>query len=157
MGSITPCIWLDGTADEAVAFWCEVFPESRRLDASEFSESAPGDTGSTMVVNFELRGTPFMVLNGGPGFPHTPAVSFVVDCADQDDVDYYWDRLLEGGGIPNQCGWLADRFGVNWQVVPRRLGELLGDPDPVRADRAMQAMLKMQKFDIAAMEAAADA
>jgi predicted 3-demethylubiquinone-9 3-methyltransferase (glyoxalase superfamily) len=155
MAPITPCIWLDGTADEAVEFWCSVFPDSRRTDGSEYTESAPGEKGTTMVVNFELRGAPFMVLNGGPLYHPSPAISFLVDCKDQAEVDYFWDRLLEGG-VPSQCGWLADRYGVSWQVVPTRLGELMSDPDPARADRVMQAMLKMVKLDVAALEAAAD-
>jgi predicted 3-demethylubiquinone-9 3-methyltransferase (glyoxalase superfamily) len=153
--TLTPCIWLDGTADEAVDFWISVFPDSRRLDTAAFSESGPGETGSTMAVRFELRGVPFMVLNGGPMFTLSPAVSFLIDCKDQDEVDYFWERLL-AGGTPSQCGWLTDRFGVSWQVVPDRLTELLGDADPQRAERAMQAMLTMVKLDVAALEAAAD-
>ncbi|HEV3213822.1 MAG TPA: VOC family protein [Acidimicrobiales bacterium] len=156
MTPITPCIWLNGTADEAVDFWLSVFKDAKRLDASTYSESAPGETGSTLVINFELLGTPFMVLNAGPEYPLSPAVSFVIPCKDQADVDYYWERLLEGG-VPSQCGWLTDRYGVSWQVIPERLGQLLADPDPGRADRAMQAMLTMVKIDVAAMEAAADA
>ena len=152
---ITPCIWLNGTADEAVAFWLSVFKDSKRLDASTHSESAPGETGSTLVINFELLGTAFMVLNGGPAYPLTPAVSFLISCEDQAEVDYYWDRLVEDGA-PSQCGWLTDRFGVSWQIVPERLGQLLSDPDPKRADRAMQAMLQMVKLDVAVLEAAAD-
>ena len=156
MTPITPCIWLNGTADEAVAFWLSVFKDSKRLDASEHTESAPGETGSTLVINFELLGTPFMVINAGPEFPLSPAVSFLIPCKDQAEVDYYWDRLVEGGA-PSRCGWLADRFGVSWQVIPERLGQLLSDPDVGRADRAMQAMLTMSKIEIATMEAAADA
>ena len=157
MPPITPCIWLDGTADDAVAFWRSVFKDSKVLQHSTSPESAPGETGRTLVINFELLGTPFMVINGGPEFPLSPAVSFLVSCADQAEVDYYWDRLVEGGA-PSQCGWLTDRFGVSWQeIIPERLGQLLSDPDPGRADRAMQAMLTMAKIDLAAMEAAADA
>jgi predicted 3-demethylubiquinone-9 3-methyltransferase (glyoxalase superfamily) len=155
MAPITPCIWLDGTADEAVDFWSSVFKDAKVVEHSKNSESAPGDTGDTLVINFELLGTPFMVLNGGPQFPLSPAVSFVVSCTDQAEVDYYWDRLVDGG-VPSQCGWLADRFGVSWQIIPERLGELLSDPDPDRANRAMRAMLTMAKIDLAAMEAAAD-
>ena len=154
MTPITPCIWLDGTTDQAVDFWLSVFKDSQRLDRSTHSESAPGETGSTLVINFELLGTRFMVLNGGPHYTPSPAVSFVVPCKDQAEVDYYWDRLVDGGQ-PSQCGWLTDKFGVSWQIIPERLGQLLSDPG--RADRAMQAMLKMVKIDIAAMEAAADA
>jgi len=156
MSPVTPCVWLNGTADEAVAFWLSVFKDAKRTDQSTYSESAPGETGSTLVINFELLGTPFMALNAGPEFTLTPAVSFVIPCKDQGEVDYYWDRLVEGG-VPSRCGWLTDRFGVSWQVIPERLGHLLSDPDPGRADRAMQAMLSMAKIDVAAMEAAADA
>jgi predicted 3-demethylubiquinone-9 3-methyltransferase (glyoxalase superfamily) len=156
MAPITPCIWLDGTADEAVAFWLSVFKDSKQLSKSTRSESAPGEAGSTLVINFELLGTPFMVINAGPEYPLSPAVSFLVSCADQAEVDYYWDRLVDGGA-PSQCGWLTDRFGVSWQIVPERLGQLLSDPDPGRADRAMQAMLTMTRIDIGAMEAAAEA
>jgi predicted 3-demethylubiquinone-9 3-methyltransferase (glyoxalase superfamily) len=151
---ITTCIWLDGTADEAVDFWTSIFTDSTRGTKSSMSESAPGKTGDTLVINFELLGTPFMVLNGGPMYTPSPAISFVVPCKDQAEVDYYWERLLDGGQ-PSQCGWLTDRFGVSWQVVPDRLGELLSDPDAARADRAMQAMLTMVKLDVAQLEAAA--
>jgi predicted 3-demethylubiquinone-9 3-methyltransferase (glyoxalase superfamily) len=156
MTPITPCIWLNGTTDEAVHFWLSIFKDSQRFDRSTYSESAPGETGLTLVINFELLGTRLMVLNGGPAYTLSPAVSFVVPCKDQAEVDYYWDRLVDGGQ-PSQCGWLTDQFGVSWQIIPERLEQLLSDPDPGRADRAMQAMLKMVKIDIAAMEAAADA
>ena len=142
MTPITPCIWLNGTTDEAVDFWLSIFKDSQRFDRSTYSESAPGETGSTLVINFELLGTRFMVLNGGPVYTLSPAVSFVVPCKDQAEVDYYWDRLVDGGQ-PSQCGWLTDKFGVSWQIIPERLEQLLSDPDPGRADRAMQAMLKM--------------
>jgi predicted 3-demethylubiquinone-9 3-methyltransferase (glyoxalase superfamily) len=155
MAPVTPCLWFDGTADEAADFYVEIFPNARRTGASAYSEAAPGETGSTMVVTFELDGTPFMALNGGPTYRLTPAVSFVVNCKDQAEVDYYWDRL-GAGGHDVQCGWLVDKFGVSWQVVPDRLAELMSDPDPARADRTMQAMLKMVKLDVAALEAAAD-
>ena len=155
MAPVTPCLWFDGTGDEAADFYVSIFPNSRRTGMSEATDSAPGETGSTMVVTFELDGTSFMALNGGPAYELTPAISFVVNCKDQVEGDYYWDHLSKGGKEV-QCGWLVDRFGVSWQVVPERLGELMSDPDPVRADRAMQAMLKMVKLDVAALEAAAD-
>ncbi len=156
MKPITPCLWFDGNADEAVDFYLSVFPNSRRLMASTYSEESPGDAGSTMIVHFELDGRPFMALNGGPQFPFTHAVSFVVSCENQERVDYYWDRLVDGGA-PVQCGWLTDRFGLSWQIVPTRLLELLNDPDVGRAGRVMQAMLKMVKLDVAALEGAAEA
>jgi predicted 3-demethylubiquinone-9 3-methyltransferase (glyoxalase superfamily) len=154
MAPITPCLWFDGNADAAVDHYVSIFPNSKRLTGSENGADGPGDEGSTLVVTFELDGRPFMALNGGPAFQFTPAISFVVNCATQDDVDYYWDRLLEGGA-PVQCGWLTDRFGVSWQIVPDRLGELMSDPDAERAGRVMQAMLKMVKLDVAQLEAAA--
>ena len=154
MADITPCLWFDGNADEAVDHYLSIFPNSRRLVDSEYGEDGPGEAGSTLTVSFELDGRPFMGLNGGPVFQFTPAISFVVNCATQEQVDHYWNRLLEGGE-PSQCGWLTDRFGVSWQIVPDRLGELMGDPDPERSNRVMQAMLKMVKLDIAALEAAA--
>ena len=155
MTPVTPCLWFDGTADEAVDFYLSIFPDSKRLSGSDYSEDSPGEPGSTMAVSFELSGTPFLALNGGPMFKFTPAVSFIVNVEDQAELDHYWDALLKGGE-PSQCGWLTDRFGVSWQVVPTRLGELMSDPDPARANRTMQAMLQMVKLDIAELEAAAD-
>jgi predicted 3-demethylubiquinone-9 3-methyltransferase (glyoxalase superfamily) len=152
---VTPCLWFDGTADAAVAFYLSIFPNSKRLDSSEYSEESPGEPGTTMMVSFELDGTPFLALNGGPAYTITPAVSFVVGCKDQAELDHYWDALLEGGQSM-QCGWLTDRFGVSWQIVPERLSQLMSDPDPERAARTMEAMLKMVKLDIAGLEAAAD-
>jgi len=156
MSPVTPCIWLDGTADSAVDFYLMIFPNSKRHDRSEYGADAPGEEGETMMVSFELDGTPFLALNGGPAYKLTPAVSFVVSCDSQEEVDHYWGLLLDGGE-PSQCGWLTDRFGVSWQIVPTRLGELMSDPDTERSNRVMQAMLKMVKFDIAGLEAAADA
>jgi predicted 3-demethylubiquinone-9 3-methyltransferase (glyoxalase superfamily) len=156
MAPITPCIWLNGTADEAVDFWLSVFKDSKVLQRSTSADGAAGETAHTVVVNFELLGTPFMVINAGDEYALSPAVSFLVSCKDQAEVDYYWDQLVEGG-LPSQCGWLTDRFGVSWQVIPERLGQLLSDPDPGRSGRAMRAMLTMAKIDLAAMEAAADA
>jgi len=154
MTDITPCLWFDGNADEAVDHYLSIFPNSRRLTGSEYGPDTPGEEGTTLTLSFELDGRPFMALNGGPAFQFTPAISFVVNCETQEELDHYWDRLLEGGA-PSQCGWLTDRFGVSWQIVPTRLGELMSDPDHERANRVMQAMLKMIKLDIAQLEAAA--
>lgn len=152
---ITTCLWFDGNAEEAVDFYLSVFPGSRRLASFDATDDMPNEKGSTVVIDFELLGSPFMALNGGPQYQFTPAVSFVIPCKDQAEVDSYWDQLTKGGKEV-QCGWLEDRFGVSWQVVPDRLGELLDDPDEGRAHRAMQAMLQMVKLDIAGLEAAAD-
>jgi predicted 3-demethylubiquinone-9 3-methyltransferase (glyoxalase superfamily) len=154
MTDITPCLWFDGDADAAVDHYLSIFPNSRRTATSTYGPDGPGEEGTTLTVTFELDGRPFMALNGGPQYTFTPAVSFMVACRDQTEVDHYWDRLLDGGE-PSQCGWLTDRFGVSWQIVPTRLGELMSDPDPARARRVVQAMLQMVKLDIAALEAAA--
>jgi predicted 3-demethylubiquinone-9 3-methyltransferase (glyoxalase superfamily) len=154
MTPITPCLWFDGNADTAVDHYLSIFPNSSRLTDSSYGPDTPGEEGSTMMVSFELDGKLFLALNGGPMFRFTPAISFVVNCATQDEVDHYWDRLLDGGE-PLQCGWLTDRFGVSWQIVPDRLDELMSGPDSARANRVMQAMLKMIKLDIAQLEAAA--
>jgi predicted 3-demethylubiquinone-9 3-methyltransferase (glyoxalase superfamily) len=148
---VTPCLWFDGNAHEAVRFYLSVFADARRTGLDEGTD----DGDSSVGVSFELLGTPFVALNVDDTYKFTPAVSFMIPCADQAEVDHYWDHLVEGGE-PSRCGWLVDRFGVSWQVVPNRLPELLGDPDPDRAGRALQAMLTMQKLDIAALEAAAD-
>jgi len=143
MQKITTFLWFNDNAEEAMRFYCSVFKNSK-----------PGKAGG-MLVTFELEGQEFFALNGGPQFPFTEAVSLFVRCENQAEVDYYWEKLLAGGGKPSQCGWLKDRFGLSWQVVPNRLGELLGDPDPDRASRAMQAMLKMSKIVVADLERAA--
>jgi predicted 3-demethylubiquinone-9 3-methyltransferase (glyoxalase superfamily) len=156
MTLLSTCLWFDGNADAAADHYIAIFPNSRRTSGSEYGEEGPGDQGTTMVVNFELDGVPFMGLNGGPTYQFTPAISFVVNCDTQEEVDHYWDRLVEGGK-PVQCGWLVDKFGVSWQIVPKRLGELMSGPDAARSDRVMGAMLKMIKLDIAELEAAADA
>ena len=155
MPALTPCLWFDTRGEEAATFYTSIFPNSRILDVARFGEAGPRESGSVMTVSFELDGQPFVALNGGPEFSFTEAISFQIDCADQDEVDHYWSNLSEDGE-EGQCGWLKDRFGVSWQVVPRRLQELLSDPDAQRSQRAMQAMLQMQKLDIAAMERAAD-
>lgn len=155
MSEITPCLWFDGNADDAVDHYLAIFPNSRRRLSAADTEGAQIEKGSTLVVSFELDGRPFMALNGGPMHQFTPAVSFVVNCANQEQVDYYWEKLLDGG-LESRCGWLVDRFGVSWQIVPDRLGELMADPDPERANRVMQAMLQMVKLDIAALERAAE-
>ena len=144
MQRITPFLWFDGTAEEAMKFYVSVFPNSKVLSVSP------------MTVSFELEGQRFHGLNGGPRYHFNEAVSFLVDCETQEEVDTYWSKLTAGGGQPGQCGWLKDRFGLSWQIIPRVLGRLLGDQDRARAGRVMQAMLGMSKIDIAGLQRAYD-
>jgi len=155
MPEITPCLWYDMNAQEAVEFYTKVFPNSKVLDTSYYPENAPVPAGTVLTVEFELDGRRFTALNGGPQFPFTEAVSLQIDCGDQDEVDYYWDALLADGGEESQCGWMKDRFGLSWQVVPRRLIELLEGPDREAASRVSDALMTMHKIDTAALEAAA--
>lgn len=152
---ITPCLWFDGRAEEAVKFYTSVFKRSKKGAVSRYGEAGPGPKGSVMTITFEIEGQEFMALNGGPEFKFTPAVSFIVHCKSQKRVDYYWDKLMEGGGAPQQCGWLADRFGVSWQVVPTVLTELMADKDKRKRERVMQAVLKMIKLDVKELKRAA--
>jgi predicted 3-demethylubiquinone-9 3-methyltransferase (glyoxalase superfamily) len=147
------CLWFDREAEEAANFYVSLFPDSRILQLSRYGEAGPGEAGSVMVVSFELSGLPFMALNGGSLYRFNQAISLVVDCADQVEVDDYWEKLGAGGQY-SRCGWLQDRYGLPWQIVPRRLSELVGGPDPAGAERAMRAMLGMTKLDVAALEAA---
>ena len=149
MANITPCLWFDGNGLEAAEFYVSQFPDSRIDGVS------PGPDGSPLMISFTLMGRPFQALNGGPQFAFTEAVSLVVPCDGQAEVDHYWAALTDGGE-ESQCGWLKDRYGLSWQVVPSQLGEILGDPDPGRAARATEAMLQMRKIDLDVMRAAAD-
>ena len=153
---ITPFLWFDGQAEEAVNFYVSVFENAKIHHVMRNTEASPGETGAVLVMEFELDGQRFMALNGGPEYKFTPAVSFSIDCKDQAEVDYYWSRLTEGGREV-QCGWLEDKFGLSWQVVPSVLPELLGSDDRKKADAAMQAMMEMVKLDIAELQAAYDA
>jgi predicted 3-demethylubiquinone-9 3-methyltransferase (glyoxalase superfamily) len=153
MQKITTYLWFDDQALEAAEFYTSVFKNSKIVDVSHYGEGAPRPAGTVLTVTFELDGQRFIALNGGPHFTFTEAISLFIDCEDQNEVDYFWDTLVEGGE-PSQCGWLKDRYGLSWQVVPKRLLELLSDPDPDKAQRAMQAMLTMQKIDVPALEAA---
>jgi predicted 3-demethylubiquinone-9 3-methyltransferase (glyoxalase superfamily) len=152
----TPCLWFDTEGEDAARFYTTVFPNSRIVEISRYGGANPRQAGTVMVVRFELDGQPFMALNGGPQFTFSEAVSFTVDCADQAEVDRYWDTLSEGGE-QGPCGWLKDRFGLSWQIVPTRLTELLAGPDAERAQRVMRAMMAMGKIEIAGIEAAAAA
>ena len=153
---VTPCLWFDGNAEEAANFYVSLLPDSRidRVSRSP-AETPSGPAGMVLVVDFTLGGTKFTGLNGGPQFPFTEAVSFQIACEDQAEVDRLWAALCDGGS-PGRCGWLTDRWGLSWQIVPTRLHELLADPDPERSRRAMEAMLEMNKLDIAELERAAD-
>ena len=152
--NVTPCLWFDNQAEDAAKFYTSVFKNSRIGRVVRYGEGAPMAAGTALTVSFELDGKEFTALNGGPHFKFSPAVSFVVHCKDQQEVDYYWDYLVDGGK-PNQCGWLDDKFGLSWQIVPTALFDLLGDKDAARAQRATAAMMKMIKLDIATLEKAA--
>jgi predicted 3-demethylubiquinone-9 3-methyltransferase (glyoxalase superfamily) len=156
MQKITPFLWFDDQAEEAAALYVSLFEDAEISEVTRYPEGAPGEPGAVMTVAFRLAGQEFTALNGGPQFPFTEAVSFSVRCQDQDEVDRLWTQLIDGGGEESQCGWLKDRFGLSWQIVPDRLNELLADPDPARAQAAMQAMLQMSKIEIKVLEDAAD-
>ena len=152
---ITPNLWFDTQAEEAAGFYTSVFKNSRIVSVARYPEGGPGPAGTVMTVEWELDGQRFVGINGGPQFTFDEAVSFLIDCADQEEIDYYWAALSDGGD-EGPCGWLKDRFGLSWQVVPTGMDELFSDPDPTKAQRAMQAMLQMNKLDIAALRSAAE-
>ena len=154
MSAITPCLWFDTEGEEAANFYTSVFPNSKILNVSRYGEAGPRPAGTVMTVEFELDGLTFVALNGGPEFTFNEAISFQVSCRDQDDVDRFWSELSEGGE-EGPCGWLKDRFGVSWQIVPKRLEELLSDPDKEKSERVMAVMLKMGKLEIDELERAA--
>jgi predicted 3-demethylubiquinone-9 3-methyltransferase (glyoxalase superfamily) len=156
MPQITPNLWFDNNGLEAAEFYVSVFPNSKITDVTHYTEAGPGKVGDVLTVDFVLDGQRVTAINGGPELQLDAAFSFVVDCADQREVDYYWDKLLEGGGQEVQCGWLTDRFGLSWQVVPTAALQLFADDDPQRAARATKAMFGMKKLDLAALQAAAD-
>ena len=155
MQKIVPFLWFDGQADEAVNFYTSIFKNATITSVTRYGDVGPGPKGSIMSATFELDGQEFYALNGGPMFKFSPAISFFVKCESQEEVDYYWSKLAAGGQT-NQCGWLQDKFGVSWQVVPTLLGKLLGDKDAAKANRVMQAMLKMTKLDVAGLQRAYD-
>jgi predicted 3-demethylubiquinone-9 3-methyltransferase (glyoxalase superfamily) len=157
MTTITPCLWFDGNGLEAAEHYVSVIPDSRINDVSYYGPDQPGEQGKVMTVAFELAGRPFTALNGGPMYKFTEAVSMQVSARDQGEVDRYTEQLTSGGGEVGPCGWVKDRFGLSWQVVPDALIELAGDPNPLRANAAVQAMLGMKKINIQALRDAADA
>lgn len=152
---IVPNLWFDTEAEEAAEFYVSVFEDSRIVNVTHYTEGAPREAGMVMTVEFELDGQRFVGINGGPEFKFDEAVSFAIECEDQEEIDYFWDKLSEGGE-EGPCGWLKDRYGLSWQVVPTGMEELFADPDKSRAERAMKAMLGMKKLDIAALRSAAE-
>jgi predicted 3-demethylubiquinone-9 3-methyltransferase (glyoxalase superfamily) len=158
MQKITPFLWFDKEAEEAAGFYVSVFKDSKIIDSAKYDENGAKQSGmkegQVMTVSFEILGQKFMALNGGPIFKINEAVSFMIECEDQTEVDYYWEKLASGGGKEIECGWLKDRFGLCWQVVPKILGQYMTDPDKAKASRVMAAMLKMKKLDIAALKKA---
>jgi predicted 3-demethylubiquinone-9 3-methyltransferase (glyoxalase superfamily) len=154
MQAIAPCLWFDTQAEEAAQFYVSVFPNSEIVHVSRYGEGAPMPEGTALVVLFRLNGVDFQALNGGPAFTFSEAVSFYVNADDQAEIDRLWDTLIADGGEPSRCGWLKDKYGLSWQIVPPILNELLEDPDPQKAGRVMQAMLGMSKLDISHLRAA---
>ncbi len=152
---ITPFLWFDNQAETAAQFYTSIFKNSKILHVSRYGDAGPGPKGGVMVVNFQLAGQEFTALNGGPRFTFSEAFSFVVNCENQREIDEYWSKLTADGGQESMCGWLKDKFGFSWQIVPTVLGTLMGDKDPKKANRVMQALLQMKKLDIAKLTAAA--
>ena len=155
MQKIIPCLWFDTQAEEAAHFYASVFKDSKVLDVTRYGKAGPQAEGTVMTASFEIQGQEFVGLNGGPEFKFNEAVSFQVLCDSQEEVDYFWSSLSEGGE-EGPCGWLKDKFGLSWQIVPTVLPELIGDPDPARAQRATEALYQMRKIDIDALRRAAD-
>jgi len=156
MPKITPFLWFNTQAEEAANFYVSIFENSKVVTVTRYGEGGPGPKGSVMTAGFELDGQPFTALNGGPNFAFTEAISFVVHCETQNEIDHYWSRLREGTSSPGQCGWLKDKYGLSWQIVPKELPALLSSKDPGRAERVMQALMKMTKLDIAELKRAAE-
>jgi predicted 3-demethylubiquinone-9 3-methyltransferase (glyoxalase superfamily) len=157
MNRFTTFLWFDGQAEQAVAFYLSVFPNAKAGRVLRWGDVGPGPKGSVLTMEFELFGQQFTAMNGGPEYKFTPAVSFMIPCETQQEVDRYWDKLLADGGQPSACGWLTDKFGVSWQVTPVVLPQMLMDKDQAKANRVMEAMMKMVKLDIATLKKAYDA
>jgi len=155
MQKISTMLWFDGQAEEAAKFYVSVFKNAKMGKVARYGDAGPGPKGSVMVASFEVEGREFMALNAGPQFKFNESVSFVVHCKTQEEVDYYWDKLLAGGGQESACGWLKDKFGLSWQITPDALLEATSNPDPAISQRAMKAMMQMRKIDIAAIKKAA--
>jgi predicted 3-demethylubiquinone-9 3-methyltransferase (glyoxalase superfamily) len=157
MQKISPFLWFDANAEEAMNFYLSIFKDSKVIRVARTPPAGPGAEGAVLVAAIQLAGLEINLMNGGPGHPQTDAFSLTINCETQEEVEHYWSKLLEGGGKEVACGWLKDKFGVFWQVTPIMLGQLLSDPDRAKAGRVMQAMMKMIKLDIPALQAAADA
>ena len=155
MPKITPNLWFDTQGEEAAEYYCSIFPNSKVTNVTHYGDAGPRPAGTVLTVDFVLDGQEYTAINGGPEFTFTEAISLLVNCADQEEVDYYWSKLTDGGQ-EGPCGWLKDRYGLSWQVCPVGMIELLNDPDPTRSQRAMKAMFGMKKLDLAALQAAAD-
>jgi predicted 3-demethylubiquinone-9 3-methyltransferase (glyoxalase superfamily) len=153
---IVPNLWFDTEAEEAAEFYCSIFPNSKILNVSRYTEAGPREAGMVMTVDFELNGNRFTAINGGPEFEFDEAVSFLITCEDQNEIDHYWEKLTAEGGQESMCGWLKDKYGLSWQVVPEGFEEIFSDADPGKAKRTMEALLKMRKLDVAALRAAAE-
>lgn len=156
MQKITPFLWFDNQAEEAMEFYTSIFKASKVLNVNRNGKAGPGPEGSVMTASFEINGQEFIALNGGPSHKFTEAVSFVIGCDTQEEVDYFWEKLTENGGTPDDCGWVKDRFGLSWQVIPTILPQLMNDPDPEKANRVTQAMLQMDKINISELQKAYD-
>jgi predicted 3-demethylubiquinone-9 3-methyltransferase (glyoxalase superfamily) len=154
MQKITPFLWFDNQAEEAANFYVSIFKNSRIVSIARYGDSGPGPKGTVMIVQFQLSGQEFTALNGGPHFKFTEALSFVVNCETQEEIDYYWGKLLQGGGEESQCGWLKDKYGLSWQIVPTVFIEMMQDKDPVKTERLMKAVMQMVKPDIATLKKA---
>jgi predicted 3-demethylubiquinone-9 3-methyltransferase (glyoxalase superfamily) len=154
---ITPFLWFDDKAEEAMNFYVSIFKNSKVGSVTRYGDAGPGPKGTVMSATFQLDGQDFFALNGGPLFKFTEAISFFVNCETQEEVDELWEKLTAGGGTPQRCGWLKDKFGLSWQIIPKALGEMLGDKDPQKSQRVMQAMLQMNKIDIQRLKEASGA
>ncbi len=154
MQKIVTNLWFDHQAEDAVKFYTSLFKNSKILDVTRYGEAGPGPAGSVLTISFQLEGQEFVAINGGPMFTFTEAISLAVNCETQDEIDRYWEQLTSGGGEPSMCGWLKDKYGLSWQVVPANLGKLMSDPNPAKANAVMQALLKMRKLEIATLQQA---
>ncbi|KGO88218.1 3-demethylubiquinone-9 3-methyltransferase [Flavobacterium rivuli WB 3.3-2 = DSM 21788] len=154
MQKVTPCLWFNGHVNEALDLYKNLFSDFKVKEISYYTEAAPGETGSILTVVFEIFGQEFMILNGGPQYKHTEAISFTINCDNQEEVDHYWNGLTANGGEESVCGWLKDPFGISWQVTPTILPKLLKDKDPVKANNVMKAMMEMKKIDISKLKEA---